>query len=132
MIEEGLVNQPRPPPGLITSARNFLATLLALVATRAEIVATELEEERTRLANLLVWAACAAVFGLLTLVFLSLLIVAAFWDSHRIAALVAVTLAHIVLAIYCGLQLRRRMDQRPRLFATTLEELRKDQAGLQP
>ena len=51
-------------PGLLTSLQQLMATLLELLQTRGEIVATEFEEERVRLRELV-------VFGILMLFFVS-------------------------------------------------------------
>jgi uncharacterized membrane protein YqjE len=130
MIEEGIAASPRPSQGILASARNFLATLVDIVATRVEIVSNELEEERLRLGSMAAWAACTFLFAALALIFFSFLVVAVFWDEHRIAATACVGGFYVVLAIIAGAHLRSRIERKSKLFATTVEELRKDQARL--
>jgi len=130
MIEEGIAMPPRPTHGILASARNFVATLVDIIATRVEIVANELEEERLRLGSMAAWAACTFLFLALALIFLSMLVIAAFWDEHRLAAIACVTVFYALLALVSGVQLRNRIERKSRLFTTTIEELRKDQARL--
>ena len=131
IVEEGIVTQPRPAGSLLASAKTFVATLIAIVGTRLEIAAGELEEERLRLTGILAYAALVFLFAALGLIFLSLLVVAVFWDEHRIAALGVIVVVYVVLAVLAGLQLRRRLSEKSRLFSTTVDELRKDQERLQ-
>lgn len=130
MIEEGIAGQPGPVHGVLVSAKNFVATLIAIIGTRLEIAASELEEERLRLSEIMAWGTCAMLFGALALIFLSLLMVAVFWDDHRLMALGLITVVYVVLAGIATLKFRKCMAQKSRLFAVTLEELRKDQEGL--
>ena len=107
-----------------------MATLLEILQTRVEIVATEFEEERVRLRELV-------VFGILTLFFVgvgltlfTLFIVVLYWDSHRVAVLGGVALLYLGLGGLTGIILYRRLKSRPRLFAATLSELTKDRDQL--
>lgn len=130
MIEEGIAPQPRPAGTLLASAKTFVATLIAIIGTRLEIAAGELEEERLRLTGIMAYAALAFLFAQMALIFLSLLVVAAFWEDHRIAALSVIVVVYIVLTAIVGAQLRRRLAQKSRLFSTTVDELRKDEEKL--
>lgn len=130
MIEEGIAASPRPSHGILASARNFVATLVDIIATRVEIVANELEEERLRLGSMAAWAACTFLFAALALIFFSMLVVAVFWDDHRIAATACVGIFYVLLAALSAAQFRSRLERKSKLFTTTIEELRKDQARL--
>ena len=131
MIEEGIAPQPRPAGShLLASAKTFVATLIAIIGTRLEIAAGELEEERLRLTGIMAYAALAFLFAQLGLIFLSLLVVAAFWDEHRIAALSVIVVIYILLTVLAGAQLRKRLSEKSRLFSTTVDELRKDEERL--
>jgi uncharacterized membrane protein YqjE len=118
--------------GIVQSLRNLAATLVAILHTRFELLVTEIEEERVRLLQLLLWAAGALFFfGIAIALFLFLLIVV-FWDSHRIA--VIAVLATVCLAAGVGLALgtRSRMNGRSRLFSASLDELARDKDQLTP
>jgi uncharacterized membrane protein YqjE len=116
--------------GILQSLRKLAATAVALLQTRVELLLTEIEEERLRLLQLLFWAAGAFFSIIVGLLLLVLLVIALFWDSHRIASIAV--LAGIFLAVGAGMAIgaRKRMRERPRMFSASLAELRKDQDEL--
>lgn len=87
-------------PGLVQSLRRLAATLIALLQTRLELLANELEEERVRLVQVLLWGCIALAFLLLGVVMLTLFVVVLFWDTHRVlvSGLLALTFIAIGLA----------------------------------
>lgn len=118
--------------GIVQSLRNLAATLVALLRTRAELLATELEEERIRLLQLLFWAAGALFFLGVGMLLLVLLLVAVFWESHRIAAILVLAVFFLAAGIGMVIAVRDRMYARTRLFAASLDELAKDKDQLTP
>ena len=111
---------------LLRSLQNLGGSFLAIVQTRLELLSTEFEEEWLRLAGfaLLAVAAlfCAGVAVVLGVVF----IVAAFWDSYRLSAIVGLGAVFVLLAILLWRILLSRYAAKPPLFAASLKELRKD------
>ena len=61
---------------MLTQAKAIAATGLAAVHNRSELLILELEEERARLLELVVWALAV---GFLTMMFLGLLTLAVVW-----------------------------------------------------
>lgn len=118
--------------GVLASLQRLLAAGLEVLRTRVEIVATEFEEERERIRELVLFGFLALFFVSLGLVLLTLFIVILFWDTHRVYAVGGFALLYLGLGIAAGAVLRRRLQTRPRLFATTLEELSKDRDHLTP
>ena len=116
--------------GIVQSLRNLAATLVALLRTRFELLATEIEEERIRLLQLLFWAAGALFFLCVGILLLTLLLVVVFWDSYRIAAIAV--LAGVFLAVGVGMAIgvRNRMYARSRIFSASLDELARDKDQL--
>lgn len=121
-----------PGIGIVQSLRNLAATLVALLRTRAELLATELEEERIRLLQLLFWAAGALFFLGVGILLLTILLVAVFWDSYRITAIVALAAIFLAAGIGMVIAVRNRMYARTKLFAASLGELAKDKDQLTP
>lgn len=119
-------------PGLVQSLRRLAATLVALLQTRLELLATELEEERVRLVQVLLWGCIALAFLLLGVVMLTLFVVVLFWDTHRVlvSGLLAVTFIAIGLAAVAVARSRARA--RSRLFSASLAELANDREQLTP
>lgn len=118
--------------GIVQSLRNLAATLVALLRTRFELLVTEIEEERIRLLQLLFWAAGALFFLGVGILLLTILLVALFWDSHRITAIVVLAGIFLAAGIGMAIGVRNRMHARTRLFSASLDELAKDKDQLTP
>lgn len=101
-------------------------TLAGILQTRLEILATELEEARLHLGQVLLLALVALFCLGLGLIWLSVLLVVLFWDSHRFEVLGAMTVIFLGTGGYAVFLLRTRIAQRTPLFAITLAELAKD------
>ena len=110
--------------------RNLAATLVALLQTRFELLVTEFEEERIRLLRLLLWIAGALAFLGAGILMLVVLVLAVFWDSYRITAIVV--LAGIFLAVGIGMAIgvHNRMHAQSRLFSASRDELARDKGRL--
>lgn len=121
-----------PQPGLFGSARAVLAELVEIGHTRLQLATTELEEERLRIAELLLYATAALFFLGLGLILAALLVLLLFWDGPRV--LVLALEAAVFLALGAGLAAvwRRKTRTKPKLLATTIDELVRDRAALRP
>lgn len=118
--------------GIVQSLRNLAATLVELLRTRFELLATELEEERIRLLQLLFWATAALFFLGVGILLLTILLVAVFWDSYRITAIGVLAGIFLAAGIGMAIGVRNRMQARSRLFSASLEELERDRNRLTP
>jgi len=117
--------------GLFESLRNLARTFLAIVQTRIEIFASEVDEERTRLARIAVLAAVAALCIALAVVLLVFFLVVLFWDTNRLLAIGVLAGVFAVGGAAAGLGLRAAISQRPKFLSATLAELRKDRTRLE-
>lgn len=118
--------------GLLAAIRDLALTVVALLQTRLEIFASEVEEERLRLREFL-WFAVATVFCLgFAIVLAAVFVVALLWDRFGVFAIGALGLVFLALGIGLAMSLRARARSRPRLFAATLGELAKDRKRLEP
>jgi uncharacterized membrane protein YqjE len=122
-----------PPPrseGLTGSLRGMIYSLLQVLQTRAEILATEIAEERLNLTRLVV-VALGVLFclqaGLLLGVLFFVLVVG---NENRLMAIGIASLALLAAALSGTLWLRWWLKHRPPIFATTMAELRKDRDRL--
>lgn len=121
---------PQRPPGLAGSLARLARTALGVLRTRLEILATEIEEERIRFAGLaLVVAAIAFCVQMAVLLFVILMVVL-LWESHRVVTLGTLSGAFLVCGVVLYFWLRRELRTRPRMFASTLGELGKDDERL--
>jgi uncharacterized membrane protein YqjE len=119
-----------PISGLFRSVAHLLATAIGVAQTRLELLSTELQEEVHRVAEIMLWAAAALLAAGVALFLLALVVIFAFWDTHRVVASVAVTSVFFVIALVAGLVLRAKVRGKPPLLDATLAELRKDRDTL--
>ena len=118
------------PPGLVDSLSRLGRSALALLRTRLEILGTEIEEERIRFAGLaLAVAAIAFCLQMAVLLFVAFLVVL-LWETHRLASLGTFAAFFLVAGVVGVLVLKRRLARRPKLFASSLGELMKDEDRL--
>ena len=123
------VGAPRPP-GLVDSLSRLGRSALALLRTRLEILGTEIEEERIRFAGLaLAVAAIAFCLQMAVLLFVAFLVVL-FWETHRLASIGAFAAFFLVAGVVGIVILKRRLARRPKLFASSLGELMRDEERL--
>jgi uncharacterized membrane protein YqjE len=132
MAEQQSSSRPRPGLGLLDSAKALLATLIAVVHNRLELLSTELQEEIERIALMLLWGAAALFFVFLAITFLALLILIAFWDDHRLLVAALLAASFLVLALVAGFTARKQIVAKPRPFDASLNELAKDREELTP
>lgn len=111
--------------GLFAALPRLWRTLRLLATSRVELFLLELQEERLRLFDALLLATAVVVCGAFALGLLTLTLVVAFWDQHRVLVLALLTLAFAGGAGGCFWTLRRRL-LRWQAFAATREQLKKD------
>jgi uncharacterized membrane protein YqjE len=122
--------RPQPATGLFHSLSNFAGTLIAIAHTRLELLTTELQEEVRQVGAILLWAFIAAFTAMLGLFLAALVVIFAFWDTHRIAASLAMIGMFVAIAIFAALVLRNKLRSKPPLLDDTLAELAKDRDNL--
>ena len=116
---------------LLDSLRNLVRTFLAIVETRIEIFASEIDEERTRLARIALLAAVAAFCLGLAMILLVFFLVVLFWESDRLLAIGVLAGVFAAGGIAACLGLRAAISKRPKFLSATLAELRKDGTRLE-
>jgi uncharacterized membrane protein YqjE len=121
---------PRPVAGLFHSLNNLLATFVSIVHTRLELLTTELQEEVRQVGAILLWAFIAAFAAVMGLFLGALAVIFVFWDTHRLAASLAMIGLFVGLAVVAGLILRHKLSTKPPLLDDTLAELAKDRDQL--
>ena len=111
---------------LMGSVRQMLSTLTSIAATRLELLANELQEERLHLTQMLIFASCALFCFGIGILLLTAFIVVLFWDDHRLAALGMLSVLFFVLGALMAMLLRSKAQAKSRLFSASLAELAKD------
>ena len=115
---------------LLTSLKRMFVTLLEVAQTRLELASTELEEERVRLQEIAIYGLVAVFFIGIGVVLATILVVMAFWETHRLEVVGICAAIYIVLGIASALVVRNKSRSKPKAFSTTLGELKKDQEHL--
>jgi len=102
------------------------ANLVAMLRTRLELAAIELQEETHRLLGYLAWGVAAAFFAVVAVLLAILFVLVLFWDTHRLLAVGGMTLLFALGSLLAFLKVKGELSSRPPIMAATLAELRKD------
>jgi uncharacterized membrane protein YqjE len=116
--------------GILGTLRRLADDGLGAVKDRLELIAIEIEEEKTRLIRLCIWISAAVVAGLLALILFSFTIIYLCSPGVRPYALVGLTLIYAAVAIFIVRGVRHSVATAPRMFATTTAELTEDRSCL--
>jgi uncharacterized membrane protein YqjE len=121
---------PEVRSGLMGSIKRLTATLTSIVSTRLELLANELQEERLRLTQMFLFVLFALFCFGMGLLLLTVFIVVLFWDDHRLAVLGALSVLYFALGSLAAVSLRRKAQEKSKLFSASLAELAKDKEQL--
>ena len=116
--------------GLLASIGRLLSTLTEVASTRLELLANELYEERLRVERMLLCFFAALFCVGLGVLLLTLLIVAMFWDQHRLLVLGCLSSLFLVAGALLAAKFYAMSQVRTGLFSASLAELRKDREHL--
>lgn len=116
--------------GLLESLSTLAATLVAIVHTRLDLLSADVEEDRVHVLSLLVLALAALFFIGVGVVLAAILLVVAFWDSHRLLALGSLAGFFLAAGVGAWAYALHKARTKPRLFAASLSELVKDRQQL--
>jgi len=116
--------------GLFESLKTLSVSLVGIVHTRLELLSTDIAEEREHLITLLLLVQLALFFLGVGILLLALLIVVAFWESHRLLALGGLTGLFLLASVGSAWLAVHKTRTRPRLFEASLAELSKDRQHL--
>ena len=115
--------------GLYSALKNSLATLISIGKTRAELLVTEIEEEKFRLKILGSKAIGAAFFLGMAVVMTVFCLAVAFWEQ-RIFIFGLFAILFLVLGLTLVFSLNRQVKRPSKLFHASLAELEADMAEL--
>jgi uncharacterized membrane protein YqjE len=130
MDDQGTSTSDAPARGLFRSLSKLLATVFAIAQTRLELLTTEVQEEIERATALLAWGSVALLSAGIGIFFVGITIILAFWDTHRLAAALAVTGVVVGICVVSLVILSRKIRGRTRLLHATRTELAKDREQL--
>ena len=116
--------------GLFASLRRLLGSGLNMAEVRLELLSTDLQLEKLRVLESLLWSAFALVGFGVALLLSSLFVVLLVGEPYRLAALGVLALLHGAGGWAAMRVARNRRDDGGAPFAASLSELRSDSAAL--
>ncbi|MDO5087935.1 MAG: phage holin family protein [Comamonadaceae bacterium] len=118
--------------GVAGRLRGLLADTLELAQVRLELLIIEAREEAARLLSMIVFGLVSVIFISFGLVFLAVFLTVWMWDTHRLLLLGIFTALFLGGGLtLLGLAVARARED-TRLFATSRQELQRDQEELRP
>jgi uncharacterized membrane protein YqjE len=120
------MDNPSPSsPGFTDSLADLGDNLIGTLQERIELVSVELQEEKYRLTQLIIWLSAAVFAGVMTLSFATLTVVYLFWESARLGVLAGFTMFYGAALAWVIVLLRRSFAQ-PKPFEATIKTLKED------
>jgi uncharacterized membrane protein YqjE len=116
--------------GLFDSAKRMVSTLVAIVHTRFELLATELQEEVARVARILLWSIAALLLLAISFAFGGVTLLLATPPERRVLVAGSLAVLLIAAAVASALVARRVIRGKPRPFDASLRELERDRERL--
>lgn len=117
---------PPNPGGWLDSLRRIGDSFLTLTRSRFELFTVELQEEKLRLFNLLIWITLAAAFGFAGVFIIVITLAIWLWAIGGYLGLIALGVAALAGAAGILLSIRNQLQTGPAPFAQTVAEFRKD------
>lgn len=117
---------------LAESAKRMAGTMLTIAQLRLELLANELEEERLRFEQTLLYSAIALLFFGLSFMLLAVFIVVVFWHSQRLLVLGSLAGLFFIAGLLVWNAARSLAQKKTSLFSASLAELSSDRDQLSP
>jgi uncharacterized membrane protein YqjE len=116
--------------GLFSSLRQLLATALEMAQVRLDLFLTEIEQEKLRVFDGLLWAGLALMLVGVGVVLLCSFVVVLLWEGYRLATLGILTLLFLGAGGLLMRAARNRLRNPTGALGATVDELRQDLAEL--
>lgn len=112
--------------GWFNRIRRICDSVWSLARSRVELFAVELQEEKLRLLNLVIWTATGLCLGAIALLVALGALAVWLWEVAGYAGLVGLAVATLLAAVGVLWNVRRQIRAGPMPFAGTITEFRKD------
>ncbi len=114
------------PKGVLSLLRKVAVTGVSALQTRGELFLVELQEEKARLLELLLWLVIAGVLSLMFFMVLTCAVILMFPPGTRRYAALGFCGFYLITAVLSILNLRALWTSAPPAFRDTLAEAEKD------
>ena len=118
------------PPGMMSLLRKLALTGWGALHNRGELFLVELQEEKNRVIELVIWAGALLFLAVMFVVVLTATIILIFPDDQRVYAAGGFALLYLVAALLCFLNLKALIKRVALPFADTIAEVKKDREWL--
>jgi uncharacterized membrane protein YqjE len=125
MSNEQNLNSENPPDD-----RSLVRTILNIVATRSEMARLELAIARNNAVRTVIYGFAGAFFAVLSIIFVSIAVLAVFWEDHRIFAACVLAGFYVVLTLFFIGRARNLAANMPYAFSMTSQVLKEDLQSL--
>ncbi len=125
------MRDPVKESGLFASVRRLLSTVLEMAQVRLDLLGTEVELEKRRLFDVMLWGLFAFLVLGVGLVLLSGFVILLLWDGYRLAAVGVLALVFLVLGGLLMRKARQCLNNQSGMFNASLVELKRDQSSIQ-
>ncbi len=115
-------------PGIATLVGRLARTAVGAVQNRFELLSVEWQEERARLAGLLLWLIALLFLGMMTALLLTATIIFLFPEEQRIYAAGAFTVLYAAGALGAWFGVRSLLKREP--FSESVEQAKRDRVWL--
>lgn len=116
--------------GLQASLRQLVSTLLELAQVRLELLGTEVEAQKLRIASGLLWAALAVALFVLALMLFAGCVLLLFGEAYRLQAAAGMLLLYLAGGVFAWRHAIARLKTPPGLFSLSVAELARDRSRL--
>lgn len=110
------------------SLRSLGDKVLGVVQARLTLLSVELQQEKFRLLQFLIWITAALFTGVMALAFCSLALAFWLWKSSPLLALASLAGFYLVAFVVIVVAFKRYLARQPRPFDATLQELDEDRS----
>jgi uncharacterized membrane protein YqjE len=116
--------------GLFASLRRLLLTTLEVAQVRLDILGTEIELEKRRLLDGVLYASIAILVLGIGLILMCGFLILLFWDGYRLAAVGTLSVLFIVSGVLLLHSALRNFRMKKNIFSVSLAELESDRIAL--
>lgn len=114
--------------GFMGGLRMLGDSLFECVQDRMQLFAIELQEEKFRLIQIVIWISAVVFTGMMAAIFASITLVYLFWQSAPLATLGSLTVFYGLSLTAAILRLRFYLTRLSHPFAASIEELNEDRS----
>lgn len=114
--------------GFMQSLRSLGDKVLGVVQARLTLLSVELQQEKFRLLQFLIWITAALFTGVMALAFCSLALAFWLWKSSPLLAMASLAGFYLVAFVVIVVAFKRYLARQPRPFDATLQELDEDRS----